>query len=100
MAYKIRYQKRYLNKFENLIIYLREQWSDTIAAEVVASINVKIAQISINPYLGSLQGRAKVRSIIITKHQRLYYRIERNMIAIVNLIDMRIDPKRNPYNKM
>lgn len=99
MAYKIIYKKRYLNNIEKLIFYLRAEWSEVVATELIQTINIKISQISSNPYLGSLQGRTKVRSIIITKHHRLYYRIQNSTLIIMNLLDMRINPKRNPYNK-
>lgn len=99
MAYKVIYKKRYLNKVAKLIIYLRAEWSDKVAIDVIHEINRKILQVSQNPFLGSLQGRLKVRSIIATKHQRLFYRIQKDTIIIMNLFDMRINPKRNPYGK-
>jgi plasmid stabilization system protein ParE len=99
MAYRVTYKKRYLNNVAKLVFYLRNEWNDTVAAEVATSINKKIAQVSRHPYIGNLQGREKIRSVIVSRHSRLYYRIERNTIMIMNIIDMRINPANNPYKE-
>lgn len=62
-------------------------------------VNEKLEQLAKHPFIGSLQGRETVRSIIISKHNRLYYRIEGEKITIINMMDMRIDPVNNPYKK-
>lgn len=97
MAYRVVYRQRYVNKIAKLILYLRQEWGNATAQDVAKTITDKIGQLTKNPYLGSLQGRKKIRSIIVAKHNRMYYRIEKEQLIIIDLIDMRIHPSRNPY---
>ena len=99
MAYKIDYTKRYLNKVKKLTAYLEREWGYAVAAQFTNDVAEKLERLSKHPFIGNLQGRKTIRSIIISKHNRLYYRIEGEKITILNLMDMRIDPANNPYNK-
>ncbi len=70
------------------------------ADKFIKEIDKRIETLSQQPFIGNLPDESKtVRSILITKHNRLYYRIKGNIIEIINLYDTRINPKRNPYNK-
>jgi hypothetical protein len=41
------------------------------------------------------------QSVIVGKgHQnKIYYRVEKSKLIIINLIDVRKNPKKNPFNK-
>ena len=72
----------------------------TVADNFIKEIDKRIETLSKQPLIGNLPDEDKiVRSILITKHNRLYYRIKGNLIEIINMYDTRINPKRNPYNK-
>ena len=46
------------------------------------------------PQIGSVEiNEKKVRGIIITKHNKLFYRFNENEIIILNIFDTRQDPK-------
>ncbi len=52
--------------------------------------------------LGTLEGRVAakkkdVKTILVTKHNRLYYRVKKDQIQIILLWDTRQNPARNPY---
>ena len=38
-----------------------------------------------------------IRKLVITKHNKVYYRINKNEIYILALFETRMNPKRNKY---
>lgn len=72
--------------------------SEGLADKFIDELQKRLSTLSKQPYIGAPSSIAKsVRSILITKHNRIYYRIKGNQIEIVNMYDMRINPKRNKY---
>lgn len=43
--------------------------------------------------------KKNIRSILVTKHNKVYYRVEKGNLIIINIIDTRRDPAKNPFNK-
>ena len=99
MAYEIIVKKRFTAKVLRLLIYLEKEWSKTVADNFVAILEGRIETLSRQPYIGTPSGMKNVRTILISKHNRLYYRIKSNKIEIITLFDTRMDPKKNRYNK-
>jgi len=99
MAYKAIYKKRFINKLNKLLDYLHKEWQIEVASDFIEKLKNRIESIKLNPNIGSQSGLKNIRSILITKHNRLYYRIEKDKIVIINLIDTRRNPKNNPFNK-
>jgi plasmid stabilization system protein ParE len=99
MAYEILITKRFSKKFQKLLFYIENEWGKSVADQIELELYEKLDILQKHQFVGSLQGREKVRSVIFAKHNRLYYHITKEKIVIINLVDMRINPKRNPYNK-
>jgi len=100
MALRIITKKRFENKVVKLLYYLETNWSDTVAINFKILLLQKLTLLTTHPQIGAEVSSLKnVRSILITKHNRVYYRIEGNEISILNMIDTRQDPKKNPFNK-
>ena len=99
MAYKAIYKKRFLNKPNKLLDYLQKEWQTEVAKDLIDKLKNRIESIKLNPNIGLQSTLKNTRSILITKHNRLYYRIENDKIVIINLIDTRRNPKKNPFNK-
>jgi len=77
---------------ENILTYLSEQWSDSIASQYVETIDKLLIYISINPGLFPLIHRnKKVRKCVISKHNTLYYRANNSKIEILRIFDSRQD---------
>ena len=89
MAYEIVIKKRFTNKLLRVIDYLEKEWGKKVAQEFLAKIRSRINTVQSHPYIGSLTSMENVRSTLITKHNRLYYRVFRNKIYILNLYDTR-----------
>ncbi len=100
MAYKIVIKKRFLNKIINRLTYLELNWGYKVAEDFLAKVDLRLDKLSEQPFIGSISKKRKnVRTFLITKHNRLYYRIVNNTIEIINLYDTRINPRKNIYKE-
>ena len=100
MAYKTIVKKRFTNKVIKLLYYLEAEWGRTVADRFANKLEKRLDNLLKQPFTGAESGYFKnVRSILITKHNRLYYRIKGTTIEIINLYDTRMNPKKNPYLK-
>jgi len=98
MAYEIIYKKRFTNKLTNLITYLENEWGNTVAKDFVLKVKAKVSTISQQPYVGKPSEKAEgVRGILLSKHNKLYYKISGKKVIILNLYDTRMHPKKNRY---
>lgn len=100
MAYKIIVSKFFQKKVIALNIYLQEEWGLTVATEFHETLIKIILTIADQPGIGSVSKKKKnVRKILITKHNRLYYRVkDKKAITLLLLFDTRQHPKRNRYD--
>jgi hypothetical protein len=46
----------------------------------------------------SSERKPELRTILITKHNRLYYKFTNDRIIIINMFDTRKNPKKNRYD--
>lgn len=100
MALKIVLKKRFLNKLNKLLIYLESEWGHHVAKKFLDKIDKKLEDLSHYPYMGIQSEKVPdVRSILIIRYNRLYYRIAVNTIIVLNLYDTRRNPEKNPYRK-
>ena len=98
MAYKIIVKKRFTAKLIKLLYYLEAEWGKPIANHFVNKLEKRLDNLSKQPFTGIESEHLKnVRSVLITKHNRLYYRIKETTIEVINMYDTRLDPKKNPY---
>ncbi len=76
-------------------------WNEEIATRFIEIAEYKVRQISFHPHIGIRSSRAdNVRSVLITKHNRLYYRIiSEQIVEIANIFDSRQDPSKNKFEK-
>jgi len=98
MAYKIIYKKRFLNKLLKLLDYLKTEWGENVSEAFILKLQKRLNTLSRQPHTGVPSCLIRpVRSILITKQNRLYYRIKDHTIEVINMYDTRRDPKKNPY---
>lgn len=95
--YKVVYKKRFQQKFIRLINYLNAKWGIKVTDNFIATFQERITILVSNPDIGKQSNVIEVKSILITKHNRLYYRLSNDVVEVLNLYDTRINPKRNPY---
>ena len=68
------------------------------ASELLNKIDKRIETLKQQPFMGKRSGRKpEVRTILVTRHNRLYYKVSNNKIVVLNMYDTRRNPKKNPY---
>lgn len=98
MAFKVIVKKRFTNKVQKVLGYLEKEWSQKVAAEFLLKIDRRIELLVKQPEIGKPSVKIKdVRGLLITRHNRLYYKIKGNKIIILTMYDTRMNPKKNPY---
>ena len=99
MAYKVIYKKRFINKLVKLLQYIEGEWGQKVAEEFLDKLDRRIATLKELPLIGKPSERKpEVRTILITKHNRLYYKLTNTAIIILSMYDTRSNPKKNPYS--
>lgn len=98
MAYEIVPKDRFKKKVIKVLEFLEKEWSHKVAQEFLKKIDKKLDLLSKQPAIGrSSQKYKNVRGILITRHNKMYYRIQGHKVIIINLFDTRTDPEKNPY---
>jgi plasmid stabilization system protein ParE len=98
MAYQVIYKKRFYNKLTALLNYLEAEWNKEVAKQFLQKLDKRLATLKMQPYIGSPSQSIKdVRGILITKHNKLFYKVTKNTIIVLTMYDTRIDPKKNRY---
>lgn len=98
MAQRIIILKRADQKVKQVYAYLLENWNQKVADEFYEKFEKIIHIISLQPGIGRASGkRPEIRRKLVTKHNCLYYRIKDDSVIIINLLDTRRNPTKNPY---
>jgi len=93
MAKKIVWTKRANSKFNNIINYLEQKWGSKVTQHFVRKTYDVIDLISEQPDLGTVENQErKIRGFLLTKHNRLFYRVSDNEIILLNFFDTRSGP--------
>ncbi len=100
MAYEVIYKKRFKNKLIKLLLYLEYEWGQRTADQFLNKIDERIETLKKQPLIGKPSERKpEVRTILITKHNRIYYKFSNKKIVILNMYDTRRNPKKNLYSQ-
>jgi plasmid stabilization system protein ParE len=81
-----------------LTAYLAAEWSQQVMDSFFDALKMKLETLSHHPFIGRPSNRkTNTRSLLITKHNRVFYKVDGDVIKIVNMFDTRIHPRKNPY---
>ena len=98
MAYKIIFKKRFSNKLVKLLEYLEKHWGNQVATDFLIKLDKRSATHKLQPFIGKpSEKNPAIRTILLSKQNRLYYKCSNNTVIILNMYDTRINPKKNPY---
>lgn len=98
MAKKIVWTKRANVKFNRIIEYLEHEWGPNMTQNFVRKAYDIIDLISYQPDLGTLENQdRKIRGFLLTKHNRLFYRVTDREIILLNFFDTRSGRKRRKF---
>lgn len=100
MAKKIVWTKRASNKFNKIIDYLEQEWGPNVTQNFVVKVYSIVDLISDQPDLGTVENQdGKIRGFLLTKHNRLFYRVTDKEIILLNFFDTRSGHKRQKFWK-
>ncbi|MBK6699183.1 MAG: type II toxin-antitoxin system RelE/ParE family toxin [Saprospiraceae bacterium] len=95
MVRKIIWSKRATSNLASLTEYLNQNWSENLAKQFVQRTFELVELLSKQPNIGPYQNsEKKIRGILISKHNRLFYRTSSNKIIILSIFDTRSNPKK------
>ncbi len=98
MVNQIEFSKRYIYKLEKVYRYIAKEWSEKIAFQFIQKVHRKYEVLIQYPFIGRPSTKKRdVYSINIAKHNKIYYRIKRSVILMIDLRDTRMNPNKNPY---
>ena len=98
MAYEIIVKKRFTNKIQKVLTYLEKKWSHKVAADFLLKIDQRFDLLTKQPYVGASSKKVNdIRGLLITRHNRMYYKIKDNKVIVLNMYDTRMNPAKNPY---
>jgi plasmid stabilization system protein ParE len=98
MAYQVIIKKRFTNKVHKVLAWLNKEWSAKVASEFLEKIDYRIDLLAKQPYAGAPSTKVKdIRGLLITRHNKMYYKVKGDKVIILNMYDTRINPKKKSY---
>jgi plasmid stabilization system protein ParE len=97
MAYEIIQSKLFLSKVNHLLEYLEKTWGKKVAQEFKQKSDGQILQLLKHPQSGKNCKFPNVKRLLITPHNKLFFRVKGKTIYIITLFDTRQNPKKNKY---
>lgn len=98
MAYEVILKKRFTNKLVKVLAYLEKEWSVKEAQNFLTKTDRRLKQLAGQPFTGAPSLKIKdVRAVLITRHNRLYYKVKGNKVIVLNMYDTRMNPKKKKY---
>ena len=97
MAIEIKWSKKGSKSLYQITTYLEEYLSEKSLIEFIDNVFECIDQISQFPEIGVIENKKKgLRSYLINKNLRLFYRTTKFKIVLVAFIDTRTNPEKYP----
>jgi plasmid stabilization system protein ParE len=95
MVFEVVWSARATQDFENIIIYLDQNWSEKTARDYADKIDKVLQIISKMPFLYPKISRKKnVRKCLVVKQNAMYFRVKKRTITILTIFDTRQSPKK------
>ncbi len=98
MALQVVWTNNAIEDYRRLVDYLLTEWTLKVASDFITILEERIDTLRSFPNVGIASIKHPgIRSIVITKHNKLYYRKNANKIEILNIFDTRQNPSKNIY---
>jgi len=98
MAKQIVWNKKALNKLDEILEYLEKEHSETVASTFAKKLFDRLDILSRYPGIGrKSQKKTSILFYKIDKNRNIYYRINSKKLIVVYIFDTRQNPDKNPY---
>ena len=93
MSYEIIWSEKAEKQFIQLFNYLEDYWSIDVAIRFTNDIDDVLEILQSMPFIGKASKHDdKIRMILITPKDALYYMVEESIVYILSLVDTRQNP--------
>ncbi len=99
MAKTISWKPKAAQQYREIIRYLKEEFSEAVAARFVRNVTEKTGLLAHYPESGHTMRFKTVRRKKIGRYHSFYYRVAGAKVIILFIWDGRMDPERNPYRR-
>lgn len=94
-GFKLMWSESALADLQNTIDYLTENWTERELRNFAQRLDRRISLIITSPNLfPATVKRKNLRRSVLTKHNVIYYKVDKNIITIVAFFDSRQNPKK------
>jgi plasmid stabilization system protein ParE len=98
MALEIVWTSRAQRKFDNILLYLQEEWGEQATRNFVRKVYRFLELLAEYPGLGTLENEEKkIRGFTVVKQINLFYTIKAEKIVLLNFFDNRQNPKKKKF---
>ena len=97
MALPIRWSKEAKTTYEDVLSYLKANWSDKEVRKFIKKTESILLVISHQPYIFKSSEHKKIRKALVSKQNSLFYLVRESEIYLITFWDNRMDPKKNKY---
>lgn len=95
MVDEIVWTKRALQRYQEIIEYLQTNWGEQVTREFVQRTYRVIDLIRDYPEMGTMENKSRhIRGFLVTKHNRLFYRVTETQVILLNFFDTRSGKKK------
>jgi len=94
MVYEIVWSREAASRFDQILTYLKMEWSRKEVKEFADAVNKTLETIANYPFLFRISESNINREALITRHNLLIYKVENEKIVLLTLWDNRMNPKK------
>lgn len=99
MALPVVWTENAIEDYRLVVDYILQGWPVDIATRFIDKVEKRLETLSVFPNIGIPSSKEdKVKAIVVTEHNKLYYRVTEEFIEVLNLFDTRQDPQKNKYD--
>ena len=95
MAKEIKWTKTAAKNFHKTVDYLIENWPEAVVSGFIIRTEEMLILLSEHPQLGEIQDADRdIRGILLTKHNKLFYRVDDRRLIVLKIFDTRQNPRK------
>ncbi len=97
-TFKVIWSQNAYDDYIRVIDNLLSNWSEQVTLKFMDIVENNFFLLSTHPFIGIASEKdPTVRSVLLTKHNRLYHQVLQNRIELLSIFDTRQDPEKNKF---
>ena len=98
MALEIHWTKRADKKFDKILEYLLDEWSDKVTRSFVVKVYGLIDTLAEFPEIGTIENKEKgIKGFTVVKQINIFYKINGDKLIILDFFDNRQAPSKKRF---